>query len=416
MGPPMTRPARPVTRTFTLAIALLALLLASGCGRKGIEQLGREELFSLSLGKLEDQIDLFQLDESTLDRKNRVAMRDGLFYIANGNSDKIMTFTSYGDLIFLLYNPATNPAPMLQGSRAGDDTVSTRGSVAVPFSDIGEIAVASDKRLYVEDAVSRGKAVKDTARGVLQDRVVLRFDRKGRAEGYIGQEGLGGAPFPYISGLFVTTRDALVVVCRVPDAWQVFWYSREGSLVYRTEIDTAHLPPAQEKGLIQSLVTVIPDMQDPVLHLLIHSYRQTIDQSTHTQSSVEIVSSRVWNLDLRSQTYASVIELPRNAPRREKVGLKTIEIPAPPGDLLGVGASGNYYVLAFADSNLYRLQILDPSGRLRAQRFMIIEDSELTYRDIRFSPTGIIYGLLADQVRVHLSWWRSDLLLKREEG
>jgi hypothetical protein len=412
MGTPMTRTGRPVT----LAIALSALLLASGCARKGIEQLGREELFSLSLGKLEDQIDLFQLDESTLDRKNRVAMRDGLFYIANGNSGKIMTFTSYGDLIFLLYNPKTNPAPMLQGSSAGDDTVSTRGSVAVPFSDIGEIAVASDKRLYVEDAVSRGKAVKDTARGVLQDRVVLRFDRKGRAEGYIGQEGLGGAPFPYISGLFVTTRDALVVVCRVPDAWQVFWYSREGSLVYRTEIDTAHLPPAQEKGLIQSLVTVIPDMQDPVLHLLIHSYRQTIDQSTRTQSSVEIVSSRVWNLDLRSQTYASFIELPRNAPRREKVGLKTIEIPAPPGDLLGVGASGNYYVLAFADSNLYRLQILDPAGRLRAQRSVIIEDSELTYRDIRLSPTGLIYGLLADQVRVHVSWWRSDLLLKREEG
>jgi hypothetical protein len=245
---------------------------------------------------------------------------------------------------------------------------------------------------------------------------VLRFDRKGRAEGYIGQEGLGGAPFPYISALHVTARDALVVICRVPDAWQAFWYSREGGLLYRTEIDAAHLPPPQEKGLIQSLVTVTPDLQEPVLHLLIHSYRQTVDESTRTQSSIEVVSSRVWRLDLRTQSYSSFVELPRNAPRKEKVGLKTTEIPAPPSDLLGVGSGGNYYVLAFADSNLYRLQILDPAGGLRAQRYMIIEDSELTYRDIRLSPTGIIYGLLADQSRVHVSWWRSDLLLKREEG
>ncbi len=244
---------------------------------------------------------------------------------------------------------------------------------------------------------------------------MLRFDRKGRQEGYIGQEGLGGEPFPYIPALYVTAQDALVVVCRVPAAWQVFWYSREGSLLYRTEIDNGHLPPPQAAGIIQSLVTVVPDMQDPVLHLLIHSYRQTVDESTRTQSSVEVVSSRVWNLDLRTQSYGSFIELPQSAPRKEKAGLKTTEIPAPPRDLLGVTTAGNFYVLTFADSNLYRLQILDPAGRVRAQRYMVIEDSELTYRDLRLAPSGIIYGLLADQTKVHVSWWRSDLLLKGEE-
>jgi hypothetical protein len=287
--------------------------------------------------------------------------------------------------------------------------------MSYPFSDIGEIAVASDKRIYVEDSVPRARAIRDAGRGVLRDRVVLRFDRKGRPEGFIGQEGLGGEPFPFIHSLFVTARDALVVVCRTPDAWQVFWYSRDGGLLFRTEIDRDHLPPPQEKGIIQSLVTVTPDMQEPVLHLLIHSYRQTVDESTRTQSSVEVVSSRVWKLDLRTQAYGSFIELPRSAPRREKVGLKTTEIPSPPGDLLGVSTGGSYFVLVFADSNLYRLQILDPAGRLRAQRYMVIEDSELTYRDLRLAPTGIIYGLLADQTRVHVSWWRSDLLLTRDE-
>jgi hypothetical protein len=69
-------------------------------------------------------------------------------------------------------------------------------------------------------------------------------------------------------------------------------------------------------------------------------------------------------------------------------------------------------ILAYTDSNLYTLQILDPAGRVKARRHMVIEDSELTFRDLRLSREGIIYGLLADQTRAHVSWWRSDLLLK----
>ena len=51
---------------------------------------------------------------------------------------------------------------------------------------------------------------------------------------------------------------------------------------------------------------------------------------------------------------------------------------------------------------------------MRAQRRVVIEDSELTFRDIHLSPSGIIYGLLADKSRAWVSWWRSDLLLKGE--
>jgi hypothetical protein len=77
-----------------------------------------------------------------------------------------------------------------------------------------------------------------------------------------------------------------------------------------------------------------------------------------------------------------------------------------------VSAGGYYYLLGFADSNLYSLQILDQAGRVRARRYMVIEDSELTFRDLRLSPTGLVYGLLVDQTKAHVIWWRSDLLLK----
>lgn len=413
MAAPMPKRAR--TIPALLLGAALAALAFTGCQRKAIEELVGSELFALSLGKLEDQVDLFQLEGATLERKNRIYMRDGLFYLANGNAGKIMVLSSYGDLLFLLYDPRTNPAPAILGSVSADSgEVSTRGAVAFFFEDIGEIAVASDKTLYVEDGVAEANAVSDEPRGILLSRVVLRFDRKGKPLGYIGQEGIGGTPFPYIVGIHVTSKDQLVVVCRLPDAWQVFWYAREGELLYRTEVDGAHLPVATQEDVTSSLVSILPDLQNPLLYLVLHSYRKTDDAATQALSTMEVAFSRVYRLNLRTGAYEGYVELPKNPPRKERAALKTTEIPAPPRDVLGVSAGGFFSLLSFADPNLFALQILDPAGKLRAQRYLVIEDSELTFRDIHLSSTGIVYGLLCDSARARVTWWRSDLLQKGE--
>jgi hypothetical protein len=409
-------PHHPRNLPFAAFCSVLAVLLfLGGCQRKGIEELLSTELFSLSLGKMEDQIDLFQFEGSTVERTNSVFMRDGWFYIANGNAGKIMVFSSYGDLIFLLYNPQKNPPPTILPPLDPNaaDQASTRGSVAYPFTDIGEIAVSSEKILYVEDAVTDAKAVKDTDRGVILSRVIQRFDRKGKPLGYIGQEGIGGKPFPFISALHVTEKDQLVVVCRLPQSWEIYWYSREGVPLYQVEIDNAHLPIKGQKGVTSVLVSVIPDLQSARLYLLIYSYNVPSDSPSVQAAAQDNVSARVYRLDLRSGRYdPAFVEFPQNAPRREKTGLKTTEIPSPPSDLLGVSANGYFTLMAYTDSNLYTLQLLDPLGRVKARRHMVIEDSELTFRDLRLSREGIIYGLLADQSRAHVSWWRSDLLLK----
>ena len=415
------------------AAACVAALVLVGCQRKGIEELVSTELFSLSMGKMEDQIDLFQFENAMVERMNSVTMRDGWFYVANASAGKIMVFSSYGDLIFLLYNPQTNPAPTILGpvdmsagaaesapSRGAESApsrgaVSTRGAVAYPFADIGKIAVASDRTLYVEDAVSEAKAVKDTDRGVIRSRVILRFDRKGRQLGSLGEEGIGGSPFPFVSALSVTSNDQLVVVCRLPGSWEVFWYSREGTPLYQVEIWNSNLPAKPLRGTTAVLVSVLPDLQAPLLYLIISSYKDAGDARSAASAAMDAVTTRAYRLDLRTQQYnPTAVEFPANPPHRTKTGLKTIEIPSPPSDLLGVSTSGSFYLLAYTDTNLYTLQIVDPSGRVRAQRRVVIEDSELTFRDIHLSSTGIIYGLLADKTKAHVSWWRSDLLLKGE--
>jgi hypothetical protein len=430
----MSKPSR-IVAFLCAAAACAAALALSGCQRKGIEELVSSELFSMSMGKMEDQVDLFQFEGAMVEQQTSIAMRDGWFYVANASAGKIMVFSSYGDLIFLLYNPQTNPAPTILGpadpsapdtaapaapaarTAAADPAsavVSTRGYVAYPFQDIGHVAVASDRTLYVEDAVSEAKAVRDADRGVTRSRLILRFDRKGRVLAPLGEEGIGGAPFPFVSALYVTSADQLVVVCRLPKAWEVFWYAPDGTPMYQVEISSSNLPAKPEKGVTPVLVNILPDLQAPLLYLLVNSYREAEDTRSGAAPS-DAVTSRAYKLDLRSQQYSpGWVEFPQNPPHRTKLGLKTVEVPSPPSDLLGVSSTGFFYLLAYADTNLYTLQIVDPRGRVRAQRRVVIEDSELSFRDIHLSSSGIIYGLLADKSKARVSWWRSDLLMKGE--
>jgi hypothetical protein len=334
-------------------------------------------------------------------------MRDGLFYLSNGAAHKIMVFSSYGDLLFLLYDPRTNPKPALASAPTEPGTVSTRGAVAFPFQDLGEIAVSSEKILYVEDAAPAARVVKDPLSGSFS-RVVLRFDRRGTALTPLGQEGPNGTPFPYITALHVTDDDQLVVVCRMTAAWQVFWFSRDGALLHQVQVDQAHLPPIDDPNLAASLVSIVPDMGAPVLYFLLYCYPRTADKGGTG------VAAKVFPLDLRTRQYGKAIELPANPGRKEKVGFTTQEIARPPYDLLGAGSNGHLYLLGYTDSNLYNLVILGLDGRVRGRAWMVIEDSELTYRDMHLAPSGIIYGLLFGRAHGDVSWWRADRLLKAD--
>ena len=255
-------------------------------------------------------------------------MRDGWFYVANGNSGKIMVFSSYGDLIFLLYNPQTNPTPALQAldpavsdTETSSGTVSTRGSVAYPFSDIGEIAVASDKTLYVEDAVADAKVVKDTRPGrpAHPRRSALRQEGPSR-RGTSGRRGSGERRSPTSWSLHVTARDQLVVVTPAARSrGRSSGSPARGRCSTRSRSTRRTSPSAAVKG-----VTAVPGEHPPrpagsrsctcdLLPTAIH--RRT--RPEHGSPQGDDVISRVYKLNLRTRQYDSFVELPQNPARKE---------------------------------------------------------------------------------------------------
>jgi hypothetical protein len=218
---------------------ICCVLIIFGCFQQPPERLYKETLFSINLGKLEDQIDLFQLKGGLTNVKNDFFMKDGMFYIANTNSSKIMQFTSYGDLLFILYNPDPyiNPQPIILQTDDIEGKVTNRYAARFGLQHIGVIAVDSAHTIYVEDAVPEDQVIEDEENGVVLDSRILRFSRLGVLIDFIGQDGVGGTPFPFIYDIHVSKKDELVVVSKIPGAWIVFWFTKEGRLLYTEKFE-----------------------------------------------------------------------------------------------------------------------------------------------------------------------------------
>jgi len=406
-----------VLRTMgAVALSILSaavITMWTSCQPKGVEELARQPLFSLEIGKMDNQIDLFQIQGTRYGAGTRITMRDGLFYIANGNSQKVMGFSSYGDLIFLLYNPDTNPPPVSFSQGAEGEVAATKLAVAYPFRRLGEIAVDSSKRLYVEDMVAQERQVRDRELKVLLDRVVLRFDRHGKLLDFIGQEGVGGTPFPFVESMWVTERDELVVICRTPQFWQVYWYSIQGSLRYQVTIDHDHLPLAEDfADAVPSVGKLVPDMTGDTLNMLLYYYAGAAEDPTESPEETQTYTARIYRLDLRSGRYERYVEVPQDGGRKERVGAQDVEIPAPSYELLGTSVGGHFFLLRREDANLFQLVILEPGGRELARRYLVMEDSELYYKQVGLSAAGIIYALLGEEYIAKIVWWRSDRLVR----
>ncbi len=398
-----------------LLLALSAVLLAAlaSCRPTAVEVLPREELFSLGIGKMDNQLDLFQLRGQGYAQKIGLYMRDGLFYVANSSAGKVMELSSYGDLIFLLYNPRTNPPPVSFSTESSDNLAATRKAVAYPLERIGELAVDSAKRLYLEDTVSQERQVTDKGLGVLLSRVILRFDRHGKLEDFIGQEGVGGTPFPYIESLYVTGRDELVVISRTPASWLVFWYSAAGSLQHQLTVGTSSLPPlAGAPAATLSLGKLVPDLERRTLYAVLYYH----DPQAPAGDPAQGYLTRIYRIDAETARYDGYLDVPADAVRQAAAGSQAGELLPPSYELLGVNGRGEFFLLRREQTNLFRLLVLDRSGRALARRNLVMEDSELYLKVLNLSAEGIIYALLAEEYRARIVWWRSDRLLKEEAG
>lgn len=392
--------------------ALLAVVLVSllACQTQEINNLEKEERFVLGLGILEDELDLFLRNGLAPAQDTHLFLQDGMFYILNGPRAKVLEFTSFGDLLRMIHNPDLNPAPITLKDVQATGMISTKVAVPFPFHSTGRLVVTPTRDLYIQDRQPRPQS---RLLGTQVDEyVILRFDRRGQYQDYIGKEGVAGTSFGHIHGLYTDEQSGLHVVTRTPTSVSVYSYLRSGDLVYQRNFDIDRMPIPQEYANLEVQIifeNLVVDWTSPWAFLYLTYVAPVLDSDSRAQTGLQVLSSWVHTLDLDSGQVLDSFQVPR-VTYQEKDG-ETNRIYERPLELLGVTRSRDFCFLGLERPGLFRVLFTDTRGDITEQRGLSISLDEMSFYRFSLASNGTLAALLSDGKKVRAVWWRTDRLL-----
>jgi hypothetical protein len=367
----------------------------------------KEELFDIPLGKLAGEIDYFQRETLRFSQDNDMEMLHGFFYVANGRSGKLMKFNSYGDLLTLIYNPDRNPYPAELMALQSEEPGGNRKVIPWQFNSPGALAV-SEESLYIVDKVAPNRQIRE--KSVLMDRTILKFDSLGNYVNYIGVDGLGGKPFPYIEDIWISSRSELIVLYRTrgsdDESWFVNWYTPSGKLRYSVEIRESMIPmPAGETDLSISLDSIVPDPDSYDIYLKMTYFRSGGEDIS---GDVKDIFGGTLNFDVLEKLWHDWARLPENY--RE---LDELEISSP-YSLLGTVQAHQFFI-SLSGTNSYSLLIRDDKGLFSEEYKLMLDDKDILNTDFYISEEGILCAMVYTDSKARLLWWRTDRLMELNE-
>ena len=325
-----------------LCYSLLILISAffAACSRsESIESINENQLFTVPYGNFEEQLSVKDLNGVGGIRYG-IFMRDGFFYIVNGDSKKIMELNSYGDLLTIYYNEESEISELLDNSKRNAQSVHNK--IAYPFDYAGMISVDSKKNIYAVCSVPRDRQEQSDDETMLYSQTVLRIARDGSSVEYIGQQGPGGTPFPFIKNIYTTEKDELVVVGTSTQGAVVYWFATDGFLKYKIPISEKSIPKINNGDdgaeYFVTIDNVIPDPASYLLYVKIDYYSTYIDEESKVQSGINYLQTLLYPLNIEKSTFEEPVSIP---PYEESVvadySRLTYKIPY---DFLGVTKSG----------------------------------------------------------------------------
>lgn len=373
-----------------------------------VESISETELFTLNYGNFEEQLSISDLN-TVGEVRYGIVMKDGFFYIVDGSSKKTMELNSYGDLLTLFYNEDSQTKELLEKST--QNPLSVRHQLGFPFDYPGKIAVDSKKCIYTVCTIPRNRQ-EESENGLLYSQAVLRFTRDGSSVEYIGQQGPGGTPFPYIRNIYTTEKDELVVVSNSNEGMIIYWFTSDGFLKNMIPINSKDVPtddiPETSNEIYWSLENVIPDTVENRLYVKIDYYSSYLDEESRVQSGINYLQTLLYPLDTETGLYGEPVSIP---PYEESVVVDysrlTYKIPY---DFLGVTKNGWKYFIIKTEKGFNIEMIQNESQKILRRQFDINHEDNLFYT-MSVSHEGIITALYIDKNKARVVWYRTDTLI-----
>ena len=389
--------------------ALFALSVFSCSKSDQLHSVNENALFTLSYGSFEDELNLFDLAK-TGSIRTFLTMRDGFFYIANGEAKKILELNSYGDLLSLYYNDEY----LKNVAFAGKNSISsTKKAISYPFNTLGPIAVDSRKYIYAVDTLPTERQERDDSNRLLLSFVVLRFDSNGKFIDYLGQQGPGGTPFPYVKNIYTTQSNELVVVCTSNDGLIAYWFNTKGFLLYTVPVSKTTVPKLKSENSSESpayisVDNIIPDCSEHKLYVKVDYYVASLDSALKVQSGIDYYTTLLYPLNVTTGFYDEPLEIPSY--EYSVTENLTKEIYNLPFDFLGVTENGWFFFIVPNEEG-FIVQMVQPDGQKIVKRALSVDHSKNLYYTLSLSGNGIISGLFVHAENAQALWWRTDSLL-----
>lgn len=385
---------------------MLFLLLLFSCNRNP-DELEKTELFHLGLGKMEDELDFIFHDGYSFPEDTFLFMRNGLFYISNSPLNKVVEFTSYGDILTAIYNPNQNPQPVSLFIQDEESQAVNRKAFPYNFNAISRLAVDSQKTVFIVDEVDPSLSVFDEQRNLNRKFVIRRFDKNGKYLDAIGYEGVGGTPFPNIVSLQILDNDDIVVVLVPGDSMEVLYYNKSGDLMYSSLFTYDNLPVPVENNLAADLDTIMADPSGEFVYIKIDYFRKSGDENRHS-----LYSSMIYTYDPVKKSYINSIEIPRIILQPEYSGSVEQKETSLVYSLLGVARGPYFFLYSEAVGQKVLLIILDNEGILVKKIYLELGARDIIFKRFHMTSDGIISGLLLHEYDVEICWWKSDSFIR----
>lgn len=392
-----------------LLICIVSFLFLACSKSNQLHAVSENALFNLSYGNFEDELNLFDLARPG-NIRTFLTMRDGFFYIANGEAKKILELNSYGDLLSLYYNDEV----LKDVAFAGKDSLnSTKKAIAYPFNTLGPVAVDSRKYLYAVDTLPVERQERDANARLLLSSVVLRFDSTGKFIDYLGQQGPGGTPFPYVKNIYTTQENELVVVCTTNDGLIAYWFSTNGFLLYTVPVSQNAVPKVQREDSAEapsyiSIENIVPDSREHKLYVKVDYYMTSLDSALKVQSGIDYYTTLLCPLNVDTGRYDEPLEIPSY--EYSVTENLTKEVYNLPFDFLGVTENGWFFFIVPSDEG-FVVQMVQPDGQRIVKRSLSVDHSKILYYTLSLSGNGIISALFVKNENAEAVWWRTDSLL-----
>ncbi|MBQ9237938.1 MAG: hypothetical protein IJ191_01280 [Treponema sp.] len=389
---------------WTLIVVSAPVLLFSCIRSAAVQSVEQVNLFSLPYGAFDDEVYLFDVARVGQIRTT-LAMRDGFFYIANGGAQKVFELNSYGDVLSLYYTK--NDDDTLQ---MDDRFAHIKREIPFPVTFSNALAVDAHKTIYLAGELPRDRHEYDAANRLLNSHIVLRFTEGGTVIDYLGQQGIGGDPFPFIQAVTTTGNDELVVTCTTNDGAAVYWFSAGGMHMYTVLItrDTIPLPFDVAGDVFPAIETVFPDATKAVLYVKVDFYAPHVDRSANVQTGIDFVRTALYPLSIETGTYdIPVVIPPYEQEVTEDYSRFIFQLPY---DYLGVTKSGWHFFM-LATENGFTVEMVQPDSQAILRRQFTVSRDDLLYHQFALSDTGIISALFGTQRELAVVWWRTDTLI-----